>query len=92
MFESDADRLALIKGLGGLLVSHTAGEFWAIFENEYATVLDGAVESTGPAVTARTSDVRNIPKDTVLQVGEDTYRVKTLQPDGLGMTAILLKG
>jgi hypothetical protein len=90
--ESDAGRLAMIKGLGGQLVRHEQGEFWAIFDNEYLALLDGAVESRGPALIAvRTSDVHELLKDSWLQVGDESYRVKQQQPDGTGMSVVLLK-
>lgn len=98
MFESDADRLALIKSLGGQLVRYAGGEFWAIFDREYyeAGFGDGpAVESSQPALTARTSDVKNLLKDTPLDITVDgqveTYFVKRHQPDGTGMSVVFLK-
>lgn len=89
MFESDADRLALIKGLGGLLVRHDGGEFWAIFDRDYATA--ESVETRVTALTARTSDVQSMSKDTTVYVGDEMFRIKRHEPDALGMTALILK-
>lgn len=97
MFESDADRLALIKALGGQLVRHPAGEFWAIFEREYyeAAFGDGpGVGTSQPALTsARTIDVKALTRDTPLRIdGEsETFFVKKHQPDGTGMSVVLVK-
>lgn len=91
MFESDADRLALIKSLGGQLVRHQGGEFWAIFDNDYQDVLNGMVEGRGPALTVRTIDVQALAKEVVLPVNGTDYRIKRPEPDGTGMTLLLLK-
>lgn len=89
--ESDADRLASIKALGGLLVRFQGGEFWAIFDNDYQDVLNGMVEGRGPALSARTMDVQELPKDVVVPVSGTDYRIKRPEPDGTGMTVLLLK-
>jgi hypothetical protein len=91
MIESDADRLAAIKSLGGQLISHDSGSFVAIFENDFVSVVEGMVESRGPALTALSSDVKDLPKDTVLTIGDVEYRIKRLEHDGSGMTVLLLK-
>lgn len=61
--ETDADRLASIKGLGGQLVQTSAkGEFWAIFDEDYQAALsDGSVESLGPMLSScRSVDIRSL--------------------------------
>lgn len=88
--ETDADRLAMIKSLGGQLINHMHGSFWALFERDFLLIVD-AVESRQPVLTARTIDVTDLPKDTVLDVGGDTYRIKRPEPDGTGMSTIILK-
>lgn len=91
MIESDATRLRIIKAAGGVLIRHDAGEFWAIFDNDYVAVVDGMVESKGPALTARTSDVQDLPKDTVFDVSGSEYRIKRHEPDGTGISVVVLK-
>lgn len=96
MFESDADRLAMIKSLGGQLVRHSNGEFWAIFDKETADALGGpSVESRQPELSScLTSDVTRlqINKDDTVEIGTETYRVKDRgKDDGAGMSRILLK-
>jgi hypothetical protein len=88
---SDSDLLAMLKSLGGQLVRHQSGEFWAVFENEYQSVVDGMVESSGPALTARTIDVQSLAKDVVLPVKGAEFRIKRHEPDGTGVTVLLLK-
>jgi hypothetical protein len=89
--ETDADRLAMIQSLGGQLITHAQGSFWAIFDREFALLADGAVESRQPALTARTSDVEVLAKDTVVHVAGEPYRIKRPEPDGTGMTILILK-
>lgn len=85
--ESDADRLSYFSA-GGQLVRHASGDFWAIFDREFA--LSGNVESTQPALVARSIDVASLPKEAVLEVGGAVYRVKRHEPDGTGMTMLVL--
>jgi hypothetical protein len=89
--ESDADRLASIKALGGQLVSHSQGACWAIFDRTFVESVDGSIESRQPVLTVRTSDVESLAKDVVFTVGGQDFRVKRQEPDGTGMTLIHLK-
>lgn len=86
--ETDADRLASIKGLGGLLVRADSGEFWAIFDAAYVDAL--GVDESGPALTARSVDVQALRKGATVSVDGRDYRIRTLEPDGTGMTLIRL--
>jgi hypothetical protein len=89
--ETDADRLASIKALGGQLITSAYGQFWGIFDREFALSIDGSVETRQPVLEARTLDVEDIPKDAVIQIGSDNFRVKRSEPDGTGMTMLVLK-
>lgn len=94
MLESDADRLASIQALGGQLVSTPAGQFWAIFENQYLEggFSDGpSIETRQPILTARTSDVQSLAKDTVLEIGGRQYLLKRHESDGTGMSLVFLR-
>jgi hypothetical protein len=88
--ETDADRLASIKALGGQLVSAEHGDFWAIFDNDYLPAAGGMVESVGPALSCRTSDVETMPKGSTVLVGSTTYRIARAESDGTGMTLLVL--
>lgn len=91
MIESDATRLAMIKAVGGVLIRHDSGSFWAVFDSEFSLSPDGSVESRQPVLNARTSDVQCLPKDTILDVSGKEYRIKRHEPDGTGMTLLLLR-
>jgi hypothetical protein len=87
--ESDADRLAMIKSLGGQIVCAPDREFWAVFDREFS--VDGAVESRQPVLNARDIDLQTLAKDTVVAVDGENFRIKRLEPDGTGMTLAILK-
>lgn len=93
MFETEADRLEMIKSLGGRPVRHANGEFWAIFDNGYLGIsaADIDVEERGPRLTCRTSDVIALRKDAALEVCNATYRLARAEPDGTGMTVLVLR-
>lgn len=84
--ETDADRLASIKGLGGQLVRSEHTEFWGIFGNAYESVLSGdRVETRAPILTCRTSDVEGLRKGTVLTIAEGDYKIVRVEPDPDGV-------
>ena len=95
MIESDADRLASIKALGGLRALIDTGDIWGIFDNAAArTSFDDSVTVTaGPQFECRSSDVSvlKIQKGTTLTIEKMDYRVLRSLPDGTGMTILLLE-
>lgn len=96
MLESDADRLASIKGLGGQLVRNDQGdEFFAIFDSYYQAALDDvSVESQGPALSAcRTSDLEAnaVRKGVDLTVAGQVFKVRRVQAQRApGWSTVLL--
>lgn len=93
MFESDADRLAMIRALGGVAISGPHGRFEAIFENPHIAVGDLAVDSTAPSLTARDTDLDRcgVFSGVTIDVGGRIYLARSMQPDGLGMTVVDLE-
>lgn len=94
--ESDSDRLDIVRTLAGITtdevtVRHPTGSFTAIFDRPAALTPDGSIETRQPVLVARSIDVDTLVKDTPLSVGADEYRVKRLEPDGTGMTTIILR-
>lgn len=90
--ETDADRLAMIKSLGGVLASVRGNGIWGIFDNGNIDVLS-MVESAGPSLNCRSSDVALVfmTKDDEMEINGEQYRVKKMDPDGTGMTMVHLK-
>lgn len=94
--ESYEDRGDIIRTLAGIerddiTVRHPGGAFVAIFDRPSVLTPDGSVETRQPVLIARSSDVGELAKDTPLSVGTEEFRIKRLEPDGTGMTTIILK-
>jgi hypothetical protein len=93
MFESDAERLAMLKALGGVSVQGPKGQFTGIVDQPYAGVGDLPVSSSAPVITCRTMDLApaGVAVGSVLTANGETYMVASLRPDGSGMTDIDLQ-
>lgn len=94
MFESDADRLAMLQGLGGESVRAPRNTFTGILERPHVAVGDGVpVDDFGPTLTARSCDVTRsgATVGAELTIGEESFIVRSVRPDGTGMTELLLE-
>lgn len=97
--EDDCDRLDIIRTLAGITsdditVYHSRGSFEAIFDNEYleSQGFEGpAIEGTLPLLTARTIDVKDLPRGTRLTIGSESFTIERHEPDGTGMSRVYLK-
>jgi hypothetical protein len=92
MLESEADRLALIKSTGGELVTVDGNGVWAIFTDAHTPLQFGlhVVDSTDPQIMARASDIADLVSGSVVVRGSKNYGVASIQPDGVGMTTVML--
>lgn len=63
-----------------------------IFENPYARsdVTSYGVAASQPALTVRSADIAVAPVGLVCVVDETTYVVEAAEPDGTGLTRLLL--
>lgn len=94
--ESDADRLALLSADDfGVAITVGAETIYGIFDKDYLAVSNGEVdvESDSPMVLVRSSDVtaQSIAVATSLVISSATYVVTSVQPDGTGMTRLVLR-
>lgn len=93
--DTDADRLALIEGLGGVLVQTSSGEFQAVFDRQYLgdNVGEVDIESRTPALTCRTSDIDRVGlrKGQLVTVPEGDFKMRRHEPDGTGMSVVILE-
>lgn len=91
-FESEADRLALLDALGGTLTVG-ATTISAIVERLYAEASPGeqGVDLAIARATVRTSDVTSVTRGTTVVDGSTSYKVVSIQPDGTGMTVLVLE-
>ncbi len=93
-----AEDLTAFMDLGGFAVQATAttrhGEvvqFPVIFDNGYAGALGDRLESALPQAVASSADVTDITHGSACTVGGVDYVVTGLQPDGTGMTTLILE-
>jgi hypothetical protein len=92
--ETDADRLAMISGLGGVRVFAARGEFLGLLEMAHVGVGEVAVDSEAPMLSARSSDLARagVTVGTTLTISGETYIVRSIRKDGLGMAELMLEG
>lgn len=91
--ESDADRLMFLQtedfGMTGTIGTAT---IYGIFDDSYHAVneVTGEVATTAPQFTCRTSDVTSVIQGTVITINSIAYKVINIQPDGTGLTVLIL--
>ena len=61
-----------------------------IFDNEYVTAL-GLVDGTHPVFLASSSAVTSAAQGDPITVGGVSYRIARIEPDGTGMTRLILE-
>ena len=90
--ETAADRTAMLADYGSTVTKADASTFVAIFDNDFLAVdLDESeVESSEPTLLARTADVSGLAHGDTLTISAVSYTVRGIQPDGTGMTQIML--
>ncbi len=73
-------------------VLYNAATFQGIFDDGFIDSADDgiAVESTAPQVQVKTSDVVGALHDETMTINSIDYKIIGIQPDGTGMTLILL--
>jgi hypothetical protein len=86
--------LLAIDTVAGECVTAPRGTFKAIFDNAYLPVGEIAVESATPKLEARTCDVESagVAIGAALGIEGDTYIVRSVQHDGMGLTVLILEG
>jgi len=90
--ETAADRTAMLADYGSTVTKADASTFVAIFDNDFLAVDvdESEVESTEPTLLARTADVSGLAHGDSLTISAVSYTVRGIQPDGTGMTQIML--
>ena len=90
--ETAADRSAMLADYGITVTKSDTSTFIGIFDNDFLAVdLDESeVESTEPTLLARTADVSGLAHGDSLTISSTSYKVRGIQPDGTGMTQIML--
>ena len=96
--ETDVERQVMMRDFGESATYTPAGgpsvDITVLFDHEYLNVdaTGGVVvESVHPTVLARTSDVPNAAHGESLVIGPEVYYIVGVQPDGQGMTQLILE-
>lgn len=90
--ESEADRRAMLIGLGGKCYPTAAGSLLAIFDNDFMEA--GNTETRMPVLTCTTEDAGQVTADrkgTTVTIEGSVYRIRRHEPDGTGMSRIPLE-
>ena len=90
--ETAADRTAMLADYGTTVTKADTSTFTGIFDNDFLAVDvdESEVESSEPTLLARTADVSNLAHGDTLTISAVSYTVRGIQPDGTGMTQIML--
>jgi len=62
-----------------------------IFDNGYQAGLLGAIESARPSFTCASADVSTAVQGTAITINAVAYKVAEVQPDGTGVTVLVLE-
>lgn len=102
--ETDTDRSTMIADFGST-VTFSPGDTWpnrndqtveikGIFDNEFFELVgeDTRIKSSQPMLICKTSDVSDAERNSVVEIGTDKYKVVGVEPDGTGITLLLLEG
>jgi hypothetical protein len=90
--ETAADRTAMLADYGSTVTKADARTVVAMFDNDFLAVDvdESEVESSEPTLLARTADVSSLAHGDTLTISAVNYTVRGIQPDGTGMTQIML--
>ncbi|MBU1864257.1 MAG: hypothetical protein KKH94_11380 [Candidatus Omnitrophica bacterium] len=63
-----------------------------IFDDEFRAlnIQDGQIASSGPQVICKSADVATVGLNAVITINAVEYKVKERQPDGTGLTTLIL--
>jgi hypothetical protein len=63
-----------------------------IFDRAHIQAMGGEISGTGPIALAVSADVAAfVPHTTTLSIAGNTYTLRDMQPDGTGMTLLVLE-
>ena len=73
-------------------VIYLAATIQGVFDAEFSSAVEGemGIESTVPQVLVKTSDVSGAVHGQAMTINSVVYQIIGIQPDGTGMTSILL--
>ena len=74
-------------------INGTGSSINVIINKEYFAIAGESVDVDGtqPVVTCRSSDVSGIDTDDTITIDSVTYNIVNIQPDGTGVTVLILQ-
>lgn len=71
-----------------------SAEIKGIFDNEFYELIGetARTRSSQPMLLCRTADTSNAVHNSMLEIGADRYKIVGVEPDGTGITLLLLEG
>ena len=65
-----------------------------VFDNEYYEIVgqENPARSSQPTLVCKTSDVADAERNSMIEIGTAVYKVVGVEPDGTGITVLLLEG
>jgi hypothetical protein len=74
-------------------IDGTSSSISVILNNEYFAIAGESVDIDGtqPVVTCRSSDVTGVDTDDTITISSVTYNITNIQPDGTGVTVLILQ-
>lgn len=90
--ETAEDREAMLADFGIVVTLPGATTITGILDSGYLAVdvEDTEVESSEPVLTCRTIDVSALTHGSQLTISGSSYYVRGIQPDGTGITTLIL--
>ena len=74
-------------------IDGTSSNISVILNNEYFAIAGESVDIDGtqPVVTCRSSEVTGVDTDDTITISSITYNITNIQPDGTGVTVLILQ-
>lgn len=102
--ETDTERTSMIADFG-VAVTWSPGDTYpnrndktasikGVFDNEFFEIAgqDTRARSSQPMIVCKTSDVETAARNSMVEIGADKFKVVGVEPDGTGITLLLLEG
>lgn len=87
--QDSAASVAILSALANTTATFGATTFDVVFDNAFADPL--GIASSQPSCLADDADVTGVSQGSSLTVNATSYTVRELQPDGLGLTRLILE-
>ena len=91
--ESDADRAVFLSSADfGISATWNSTSFDVLFLNSYEllTIFEIQIEASNVSAYVKDSDISGLARGETVSINSVAYKVRDIQPDGTGMTILVL--